>query len=712
MNLRWRLYRSAERPRGAYTALALVTVYIAFVVLTQLLCKDRMDNTPFWPANGVLVAGILLLSRRIGSLLVAGCLALNIAGGAIIHLEMVHVIFYSFLHLALCYSVAFFTRAFCGAAIDLSRPRRLLAFSLIAIAAATVETTLGQALRVIFEPLKFDVFSDWRQWVHEDALGLIVATPAVLLILKRDRSIYAGAGSVLEYCLLAVLTVAITATSLLSGQFAGLLLVYPLLVWMAFRSGPPWVAGSVMAIALTAAMLTAHGYGPFVVFARGDEVSEQYMVQIFIVSVFVCAVPATMALAERNRTSQTLRRIHAIAREARLAAERASYAKSQFVANMSHEIRTPLNGVLGMTQAMAKDDLSEIQRERLDVVQRSGEILLTILNDILDFSKIEAGKLTLEISPFDLEELAQGAHAAFTAVAQKKGLSFDLRVEASACAIFNGDATRVRQIIYNLVSNALKFTEDGHVRVLVKGLDVGFSIQVADTGIGISDDNLKRLFSKFEQADASTTRRFGGTGLGLAICRELTVLMGGRIDVRSVVGEGSTFIVDLPLERLPNDAAAPSADPVPDLVAADDVAERPVRLLAAEDNRVNQLVLKTLLHQAGIYPVLVDDGRAAVEAWASEAWDIVLMDMQMPVMDGLTATRMIREQERLTGRPRTPIVALTANAMSHHLADYRAAGIDAFVSKPIDIGKLIEAIGLALSGASDGEAPPAIAAQV
>jgi signal transduction histidine kinase/ActR/RegA family two-component response regulator len=649
----------------------------------------------------VLVAGILVLPRRIGPLLVAGCLSINIVGALIVHLEMVHVVFYSLLHLLLGYSVAFLTRTFCGAAIDLSRPRRLFTFSLIAIGAAAVETTVGEAVRLIFEPSQFQLFSDWRQWTNEDALGLIVATPAVLLILRRDRSIYAGSGGALEHCLLAMLTVAITATSLLSGQFAGLLLVYPLLVSMAFRSGPPWVAGSVMAIALTAAMLTAHGYGPFVVFARGAEASEQYLVQIFIVSVFICAVPSTMALAERNRTSQTLQRIHVIAQEARLAAEQASYAKSQFVANMSHEIRTPLNGVLGMTQAMANDDLSDIQRERLDVVQRSGEMLLAILNDILDLSKIEAGKLTLEILPFNLEDIAQGAYGAFTAVASKKGLSFDLHIEPSARGVFMGDSTRVRQILYNLVSNALKFTETGHVHVLIAKLDKGFSIQVSDTGIGIPGDDLKRLFSKFEQADASTTRRFGGTGLGLAICRDLAVLMGGRIDVHSVVGEGSTFVVDLPLERLPDQAVAPSADAALHPRRAGDVANGSIRLLAAEDNKVNQLVLKTLLHQVGISPVLVDDGRAAVDAWASQDWDVILMDMQMPVMDGLTAAQKIRAQEALTGRSRTPIIALTANAMAHHLAQYRAAGMDEFVCKPIDISKLIEAISTCLSDLPD-----------
>jgi len=302
-----------------------------------------------------------------------------------------------------------------------------------------------------------------------------------------------------------------------------------------------------------------------------------------------------------------------------------------------------------------------------------------------------------------LEEIAQGAYASFTAIAQKKGISFDLCVEPSARAVFKGDSTRVRQIIYNLVSNALKFTETGHVQVLISGLDTGFAIEVRDTGIGISAEDLKKLFAKFEQADASTTRQFGGTGLGLAICKELTLLMGGVIDAQSVVGEGSVFSVDLPLERLPDHAVRKLIDAPPERSEANDDEATPVRLLAAEDNQVNQLVLQTLLQQIGIYPVLVNDGSAAVEAWASQDWDIILMDMQMPVMDGLTAARTIREKEKLTGRARTPIVAVTANAMSHQIAEYRTAGIDELVSKPINIQQLIKTISFTLGYASDEE---------
>ncbi|HXA38624.1 MAG TPA: ATP-binding protein [Phenylobacterium sp.] len=385
-------------------------------------------------------------------------------------------------------------------------------------------------------------------------------------------------------------------------------------------------------------------------------------------------------------------------------AESATRAKSAFLATMSHEIRTPLNGVLGMAQAMAMGEVTQQQRERLDVIRQSGESLLAILNDVLDLSKIEAGKLELEQAEFDIDELSRGAIGAFAATAQAKGLSFELKVQRGARGVYRGDSVRVRQILYNLVSNALKFTDKGGVKVAVSRKGARLSIAVRDTGIGIAPENLTSLFQKFEQADASTTRRYGGTGLGLAICRDLAELMGGAIRAESTLGEGATFIVELPLTRL---AAAPSKPVPPPADArprADGVA---IRVLAAEDNGMNQLVLRTLLEQVGLDPVIVDNGRAAVEAWAREPWDLILMDVQMPEMDGPTATGVIRARERAEGRPRTPIVALTANAMSHQVAEYLRTGMDDFVAKPIEAARLYDVIQRTLDKAQGGQATAA-----
>ena len=366
-------------------------------------------------------------------------------------------------------------------------------------------------------------------------------------------------------------------------------------------------------------------------------------------------------------------------------AEAANQAKSAFLATMSHEIRTPLNGVLGMAQAMAFDELGPVQRERLDVIRHSGEALLAILNDLLDISKIEAGRLELESIAFDLSEVVNSATASFSAMAATKGLALDVSL-AGAEGTYRGDPTRLAQIIVNLVSNAIKFTSKGGVRVTAALEGGDLVVTVADSGPGIAADVLGRLFQKFVQADSSTTRRFGGTGLGLAICSELASLMGGRIWAESRDGQGAQFIVKLPLERLGDQSCRTEDRSEPEQAAEH------LRILAAEDNPVNQKVLQTILEQVGLEVTLVPDGAQAVEAFAAHAWDVVLMDIQMPVMDGMDATRAIRDIERRENLPRTPIIALTANAMQHQVDQYLACGMDSLVAKPFQVAALLSAI--------------------
>ena len=386
------------------------------------------------------------------------------------------------------------------------------------------------------------------------------------------------------------------------------------------------------------------------------------------------------------------------------AADAASQAKSAFLATMSHEIRTPLNGVLGMAQAMTHDDLADVQRERLKVIRRSGESLLAILDDVLDLSKIEAGKLELEMSEFGIEHLVRGAAANFSPMARQNGVDFQFEVADEARGVWRGDALRIRQIVYNLVSNAVKFTREGQVAIAVTAAPEGLRLSVADTGVGIAPEDMARLFDKFVQGDSSATRRYGGAGLGLTICQELAHLMGGEITVDSQLGKGSVFTITLPLERVAKVAPAPQpAAPQPEPAAN-------LRVLAAEDNRINQMVLKTLLAQAGIEVTLVEDGARCVEAWEGGQWDIVLMDIQMPEMDGVAATRAIRGREAQTGRPRTPIVAVTANAMVHQVAEYSAAGMDGMVAKPIEIAALFAAMEAALDGPSPDQAAQAATA--
>jgi signal transduction histidine kinase/CheY-like chemotaxis protein len=367
-------------------------------------------------------------------------------------------------------------------------------------------------------------------------------------------------------------------------------------------------------------------------------------------------------------------------------AESANAAKSAFLATMSHEIRTPLNGILGMAQAMANAQPSQGQRAQLAVIQDCGASLLAILNDLLDLGKIEAGMLVLEETEFDLDTLAEACCAAFKDLAADKGLAFSLHVTPEAQGGYVGDPTRLRQILYNLISNALKFTHQGAIAVAIDHRDGNLVASVKDTGVGIDPRKAEALFERFTQADASTTREFGGTGLGLSICRDLVRLMGGDIRVESRPGRGSTFFVNVPIRRAQRRTGG---DSTPAAAARDMTG---LKVLIAEDNSVNQLVLTTLLAQLGVAATVVDDGVQALEAWGREGWDLILMDVQMPNLDGVAATLAIREREAAEGRGRTPIVALTANVMSHQVDEYLAAGMDATSPKPINLAHLLQAM--------------------
>ena len=395
---------------------------------------------------------------------------------------------------------------------------------------------------------------------------------------------------------------------------------------------------------------------------------------------------------DREATVRQMATATALAQAREAEAASANLAKTAFLATMSHEIRTPLNGILGMAQVMQADELSPTQRERLGVVRQSGKALTEVLNDVLDLARIESGQLELHPEPFDLRELLIGCGQTFAALAEGKGLSHDLSIAVAAEGAYLGDAGRLRQILHNLLSNAVKFTDQGGVSIKAEYEAGQLQLTITDTGPGVTADQQERLFGRFVLLDDIATRRHGGAGLGLAISRELARRMGGDITLFSRPGEGSAFTVALPMSKVAA-AAAAEAQAMPD--AAPDL-----RILAAEDNPTNQLVLRSVLRQVGIEPVIVDDGAKALAAWRAERWDAVLMDIHMPVMDGLTALKEIRRLEAEEGRPRTAVIALTANAMRHQIEPLIEAGMDDHVGKPIDVAQLLGALDRAVSGQS------------
>jgi PAS domain S-box-containing protein len=389
--------------------------------------------------------------------------------------------------------------------------------------------------------------------------------------------------------------------------------------------------------------------------------------------------------------------------EARQAAE----VRDRFFANISHEVRTPLNAVLGLASALAHTALTPRQTEMLKLITGAGDALRRVLDDMLDLSKMQAGQFSLSLTPFDLRADIETVVEMRRAVAEDKGLALDVAFAPSAQGQVIGDGVRITQIVSNLVSNAVKFTAEGRVSVRVDVRDdEGLVIEVEDTGMGFDAEAAQRLFKPFVQADDAISRQYGGTGLGLSICKSLAELMGGRITAESAPGEGSLFRVVLPVERV---ATAEAASTPTEEAASPEEATR-LRILAVEDNPANQMVVRCLLEPLGFEIVTADNGLEGVRRFEQEHFDMVLMDMQMPVMDGLDAMRRIRADEARLGAERTPIVMLTANTTEVHHLKAVQAGADHLVSKPVTLDILLQGMEQGAAAAAEWSGEPVLSA--
>lgn len=381
--------------------------------------------------------------------------------------------------------------------------------------------------------------------------------------------------------------------------------------------------------------------------------------------------------------------------QARDAAEAANRAKSQFLANVSHELRTPLNGVLGIAEVLASTALDERQREMLDTIRASGAELESLVADIIELARLESGNIEAAREAFDLETAVRAASAHHRVQAERKGVAFIIDIDDDAQGEVRGDSIRLRQILGNLISNAVKFTDSGEVRVRVDRPAQNASLvrfSVLDTGCGFGPDVKARIFERFQQADGSATRRHGGTGLGLAICKQAAGLLNGDLTCDSEPGRGSTFVLTLELPMVGGSATAEEAAQAA-LASSSSGQEQPaLRVLVVDDHPTNRRVVEMILDQVGAERVSVENGKEALEAYVNDRFDVVLMDIQMPVMDGLTATQKIRLVEREAHRAPTPVVILSANALPEHVEAGKAAGADRHLAKPISAAALLGVI--------------------
>ena len=508
------------------------------------------------------------------------------------------------------------------------------------------------------------------RWFMADSMGMITLAPMLVALRRGTLREMFQAVSWIEFSVLAGLFLAVTAVVFSQQRYPVIFVFMPMLTLVAFRLQFVGTAIMVTLFAVIATVSTINGHGP-IAGAVPNMNDRIIFLQVFLDIAALTSLPVAAVLYERSRMQRELE-------VATHDANQAATAKSAFLATMSHEIRTPLTGVLGMIELLRSNPGERDRNRFFSSLQLSANLLMTVLDDILDFSKLDSGKITFEDIPFDLRHLARATLDLYHGAAQAKGLSLELHYATDHTEVC-GDPVRLQQIMGNLISNAIKFTDIGRIdlRIETKAPENGkveATFSVIDSGIGIVPEHLDQLFSPFVQADPSTNRRFGGTGLGLAICRRLVEALGGKLEVESIPGLGSTFRFRIDLNRGQASENTPAVEPSA-------ASGRSLNVLLAEDNPVNRLLVTTLLRRMGHEVETAENGWLAVEAAAAQRYDVILMDMQMPEMDGIAATRAIRAT---ASGATIPIIALTADASPDRRRFYDNVGLTGFMTKPMD----------------------------
>jgi signal transduction histidine kinase/ActR/RegA family two-component response regulator len=715
MHGRWRLFRheagqASGPPPWAYVAL------FAACLLIGIWSARTFNAVVIWPANGVMLAAALQLHKRQAIRVLAACFVLNIVGNVVRGDPQPMLWLNAVLNLFEACSAALIARRVCGAALDLRRPKRLANFALMAVIPAVLLSAF--AILGVVGPMRDYTLPIYLFTLHRffdmETLGLLLVAPALLLIAKSHRFRSAAPASRLETAAVVTLLMAVTAGCFFQNTAPSLFLIFPFLLLVSFRTSPSWVAASIVGVAVIGAAATVTGNGPVLMTHlpewKGLENIPPLMRQLsvyymFVLGTIVTALPVSTVMSERRRLVQRLERRTEVAHQARLRAEEADAAKSRFLALMSHEMRTPLNSVTGYAEVLARrPGLDPVAVDQLGHIQRSGDALLMLVEDVLEISR---GDDALSLAPLCLADVVSIAAAPSRIMAEDKGLTLTVDIRPDATPMVIGDRRRLRQALHHLISNAVKFTEHGAVTVLADRIGDEVLIAVTDSGCGLDMAGADRLFGAFVQGDDSISRTHIGAGIGLSLVQRHATLMGGSIVVDSRPGDGATFTLRLPLALAP---AATAAPPAPRTVethapAEEDYEAAAPRILVVDDHPANREVARLMLIAVGCEIAEACDGDEAIAMAAAQPFDLILMDVRMPRVDGLAATRAIRAAGNTV-----PILAVTADAMPEDAARCIAAGMDDHLAKPISHHALYAAMERLLNAADPAEQGPVEAA--
>ena len=695
---RWRLFRH-DAGREAGPPPVVYVLLFAICLLLGQWSAGAFQAVIVWPANGVMLAALLQLHKRQAIAVLLACVLLNLGSNVLRGDGMPFLWTNVVLNLGQVLVAGMLARRLGGAALDMRRPRRLFAFALAAAAPAVALSTtaavgLGTWLRDYTPVMAAFV---WQHMFGMEVLGLLIVTPTLLLLARAHRFSLDRAAStagVTEAAGLFLLLAAVTAW-VFSQPSAMAFAVLPPLMLIAFRLSPPWTALALIVVTVISGVGTLTGHGPMMLATVADvpelaglslRMRQMGGYYVFLLVTVLTALPLSTLMSQRRRLVERLQARNVVAIEAQARAERSDAAKSRFLALMSHEMRTPLNGIAGYADLLARrSDLSPEVLPQVEAIGRSGEAMLMLVEDVLEFSR---GGEEIANERLTLTELLQEAAAPARLNAEAKGLPFVLAIAPDSSGAFSGDRRRLRQALHHVISNAVKFTDRGEVRVAAAHDGAVLSVVVSDTGSGIDPAFMPRLFDAFAQSDDSLLREHMGAGVGLPLALAQMRRMGGRIEVLSKPGQGSTFTLTVPLQPVVEQEDAPSND-----------VERAMRVLIVDDHPVNREMMRLMLAAADCETVEANDGLEAVARAREGGFDLILMDVRMPHLDGLGATERIRALASPVAA--APILAVTADAMPEDAARCRNAGMDGHLAKPITHVRLYAAIDQAMQAAAN-----------